>query len=656
MRSMRLFLLLGCVNALSFVPNIGLADAEEDIASSRHRDRAALSDIFEERVLQDNFAAICESVKALPAERRYHSLANWVLPDSHRSAFRLPMSFQSPATDSGNSLSDSESQLPPVSAVIVVKSPAIDLVLAASESGKLSELHDRVMSILPDDPVDQRCRETLLILMDIEGVNFESARKRLADVLAGLQKLNRNQLAMRCPETLAAYQGMQHDTTRDISAEILSFLLDSLVRVDRISSTDPCDRAIASLAGWAQAQNVAKSQTQKNGQSQIRLTQWSPVSRITHRTLGSGFPAAHWAGTRGGVNNVSSHDEDYLYFQSPLLGDFEVECDVTSVQWQHSHLMVCGNWIAPVRGRSEVEVGNFQRLLENVVIDPPLSPLEDWIHYRTVVRQGARSTFINGRLVDEQPLPKDHDPWLAIRSPWYADGGVRNLRITGQPEIPATVSLAPQPGLDQWIPGFDAVIGHDWLQVSDPGGVQIVGVKRNSQSSNTFCESVLQYHRPMLEDGTIEYEFLYEEDRSHVHPSLDGLAFLFLPDGVSLHQMTNGVYDRTTADPTTIEIEPATRRGPQHLPLKPMAWNQVQLKLSGNLVQLSLNGQVVLERTLEPSNLRRFGLFHFADQTQATVRNIKWSGSWPRTLPLESEQELADPEQPFPELSGAHVF
>ena len=208
-----------------------------------------------------------------------------------------------------------------------------------------------------------------------------------------------------------------------------------------------------------------------------------------------------------------------------------------------------------------IDAGSFQRLLKPIVIDPPISPLVDWIRYRTVVRNNIRSTFINGRLVDEQSLPKDHDPWLAVRSPWYSEGGVRDLRITGRPEIPEIINLTPQPGLDQWVPGFDAIPGHDWLQVNDVNGPQIVGVKRGLQLNGTMCESVLQYHRPMLEDGIIEYEFLYQEGDSHVHPSLGGLVFLLQPDGVSLHRMTHGIYDRTDADPALVEQAAASRRG-----------------------------------------------------------------------------------------------
>ncbi|MFO0999976.1 MAG: DUF1583 domain-containing protein [Planctomycetaceae bacterium] len=432
--------------------------------------------------------------------------------------------------------------------------------------------------------------------------------------------------------------------------------MDSVIRDDdRIISQDPWDRGISAMASWAHKPAAEHSRITQSS-SEFPFRQWTPVSRQTQRSLATGFPAAQWVGQRGEVLNVCSHDEDYVYFQSPLQGDVAIECDVSPVQWQHSHLMVCGEWIAPVWGNSLVEVGSVQRLLSEIVIDPPISALDGWIRYRTVMRDGVRYTSINGRLVQQQKLSENHDPWLAIRSPWYAEGGVRNLRITGQSTMPDVISLQPDAGLTQWIPGYDAVIGHDWDFLADPSGDQLVGVRRRSEASPTYRENLLQYHRPLMEDGTIEYEFFYQEGTTLVHPAVDDLAFLLSPDGVSLHHLTQGVYDRTDTDPALARHDAASRRGADRLPLKNVDWNRLQLKMTGAVLQLWLNGELVFEKTLPLAMQRRFGFFHYADQTQAFVRRIQWSGEWPKTLPLESEQELADPWQSSEELPESQVF
>jgi hypothetical protein len=67
--------------------------------------------------------------------------------------------------------------------------------------------------------------------------------------------------------------------------------------------------------------------------------------------------------------------------------------------------------------------------------------------------------------------------------------------------------------------------------------------------------------------------------------------------------------------------------------LKPQAWNQLVLKLTGDTIALELNGQPIYERPIEAVNQRTFGLFHFADQTQVRVRNVSYQGNWPRQIP-----------------------
>ena len=86
--------------------------------------------------------------------------------------------------------------------------------------------------------------------------------------------------------------------------------------------------------------------------------------------------------------------------------------------------------------------------------------------------------------------------------------------------------------------------------------------------------------------------------------------------------------------------EPQHRRGGATLPLKVNAWNRVALSLQGDVVRLSLNGQLVYERPLEATNQRTFGVFHYADQTEARVRHIAWRGDWPRKLPPLAQQEF----------------
>ena len=249
------------------------------------------------------------------------------------------------------------------------------------------------------------------------------------------------------------------------------------------------------------------------------------------------------------------------------------------------------------------------------------------------------SVYFNGRLVREQDLPPDHDPWLAMRNHWERAGAMRDVRISGDASIPEAIKLASSAELSGWLPYFDETVAApdaDWRFEAG----QLIG-RRHSELVAEANEALLQYHRPMLEDGVIEYEFYFQEGASQAHPAIGRLAFLLDRRGVREHWITDDKYDVSGLDSLNVTDQQSNRRGPAELPLVPDDWNRLQLALVGDKVHLTLNGQKVYERELEPTNPRTFGLFHYADQSEARVRGLTWKGDWPRELPPIKEQELA---------------
>jgi Domain of unknown function (DUF1583_N) len=128
-------------------------------------------------------------------------------------------------------------------------------------------------------------------------------------------------------------------------------------------------------------------------------------------------------------------------------------------------------------------------------------------------------------------------------------------------------------------------------------------------------------------------EFYFDPGDVMVRPMLDRLTFLLEAEGVKIHWLTDGAYERSGLAPENSRNEPNNRRGPAFLPLKPGAWNRLTLSLAGDRVALELNDQAIYERTLEPINQRSFGHFHYADLTHVRVRNVTYQGNWPRSLP-----------------------
>ncbi len=598
-------------------------------------DRQAVATIIGNDVLSQNVTAVRMKAERLPPTERFQLLSEWVLPGETHSEFRLSMSF-APAGIAVDEPSHEKLQ-----------SPAMDLVEVAALLGRLDDLKAQVSELATTSTQASRCRTTLLVLIDIAAGDFGDAEQRLGQLHSAFLQLNRADVTTRFPETLATFLAARHQETRGTAGEFVAYIVDSFVRTERSGSTDAWDRQMAALGG------LTKPGT--GTAAGIALKHWTPVSRRTAMSNGLGYPEGAWHVQRGHVKNVASHDEDYLYFNIPLRGNFEVECDVTSFGWRHSHLFVGGEWVAPVWGNTTYQIGNFRQAQPFIALNPPLREPDNWMRYRVVVREGVASTYFNGRRVHRRTLDSDHEPWVAIRSPWYASGEVKDLRISGHPEIPRTLNLLESRGLPGWISYYNRIDGTDWKQVSQAAHDQVLVGTRREGLAGTHHESLLQYNRPMLEDGTIACEFFYREGSIHVHPAIGNHAFLLSPDGIRVHRLTNGCFDVSDLAParSTDTTSPAAVN---RLPLKENRWNKLSLNLVGDTAHLSLNDKAIFTHECSTETPRTFGLFHYSDQTEARVRNLTWKGDWPDSIPSNEERELTAPDPLYPELDLKQTF
>jgi hypothetical protein len=144
---------------------------------------------------------------------------------------------------------------------------------------------------------------------------------------------------------------------------------------------------------------------------------------------------------------------------------------------------------------------------------------------------------------------------------------------------------------------------------------------------------VLRYHRPIQENGTMTYEFLYNPGKSMVHPVLGKLAFLLEPDGVKLHRLTDTLHGPARLDPANAVDDPSCRRGPDRLPLKTGEWNRLALRATRDGITIILNDVEIFARKVELTDDLTFGFFHFADQTEARIREVSYAGKWSKAVP-----------------------
>lgn len=638
-------------------------------AESTSSDSHALSQIFAEQHVVNTSYAVHHDASELSSEERYRFLTQWVLPNDQHDTLRMEYAFAptNPAPANGKipvPSGDWKGQRRLQSGGNII-APVYDLLDMAAELDRLDDVYRRVVSWNVEGRLqDRRHRAAMLVLIELSRQREASAVERLDAFLRLLPERNSSLTDPTSSELLVFHRCVDNHATREAVRDALHRYL-PWTRSDW--NRTPVRRHVSAMLGRLRAFEKLSGDGSATPISQEPLSHWSSVSRATAATRGTGCPLPRWDFRPGHVENVISHDDDYLYFRIPLRGDFEVECDVSGFGWRESHLMVCGTWVAPVYTHSGYDVGNFHMTMPRVGFAPPLTKTKEWIHYRTVVRNRTVSTYFNGRLVRQELVSSESDPWIAIRSPLRQDGAVRNLRITGQPVIPDSIRLSADPEFSGWLSYFGNPIGGPdglWQQagraddsgeiigngISKPGSFVaslLNAFGRSAQQNDDenqrrpHGERLLRYHRPMLEDGTIEYEFFYSPGVILTHPALDRLAFMLTPDGVKVHWVTDGDHERTGLSPSNLSDEPENRRGPGRLPLKAGSWNQMQVQLIDDTVLLRLNGQLIYERPVDPCNQRTFGLFYFADESQARVRNIVWNGNWPRQLPPLNEQELA---------------
>jgi hypothetical protein len=602
-------------------------------ATNPSADHAYLYDVFGAEDLAKNVLAVRRRAESLPDAERFAFLADSVLPSRRRRSFRLAGAFTTthPAPTDHDSRVDAGGQL---------VSPAYDLIDIAARLDRLDELRNRVedaRSLLKDsDEAQQRARFAMLFLIEAARGDQRAAETACAE----LQVLSEKRFIFRYeslwPETLAAVRGHENPETREIVSDLSARLLEPLSRGESRGSKAWDHQIVSRLR---RESTVISS----DAELESAMTNWIPASVETALTRGQGHPPVRWQRRASQVVKLAPHGTDLLYYRIPLTGDFDVECSTSSDAKHYAGLMFGGVYHAFQHGGACYE--GTLRSSKSILFAPPISHEYKPIRMRLRVRDGVCTTFVNGRAISSRELPERYEPWLAIYSDAHHMSGVRDLCIAGDPVVPAEIELAADAQLLGWLSYFDEQVGTAesraaWQHYEDPDGRGILGL-REPRIAGSFKEGLVQYHRPIVDDGVIEYEFFYVPGQVLAHPAFDRLAFLLDPDGVKVHWVTDGAYASAGTDPTNQTVEPDHRRGPQLLPLREDEWNRMAVAIRGDTVALMLNGQSIYERPLEATNQRTFGLFHYADQTEVRVRNLVLQGDWPKAVPPEAEQEFA---------------
>ncbi len=608
------------------------------------------------RVIDEKFHA--ESVEdrlaetgSLSPEGRFKALSGWVLPNDDHHTMRLYGSFagtngipvvaDNAQVLSGPSVSGIEGRRQYVTPDLVA--PVFELITLAKDLNQLEELKPHSVPHADDDTGLKRARLALRTLIHIASEQFAEATEDFNQLvtLAGTLPDDTPTLE-RWPELIAAHAGLQNAELRKAVLPLLNLLLEQ-------HRKRPFDNYWESRVVGLRDRCKSLMETDKyplaGGTSP--KSQWIS-SRIEHAESHPSSPASRWSFRDGTVTHLGGEGDEYLYFQSPLRGTFQLDAEVTTPRWTESRLMYHGNWAGTEHTKSMITLGTLTTQGTGPKIEPILE-FDEWCRLLLDVQPNKATWFINDRQVHELTLPDKADPWLALATSANHSGQARKLRITGRPEIPTEIDLCANEDLLGW----SASLYGDPMNPSNNrrfnqsneawkiSSGEIVGTKfdlvRNQQR-----QSLLRYHRPIAEDADLSYEFFYTPGETHVHPALGRIAFLLDEDGVKLHVLTDQDSARIGLRPDNVIDDPEHRRLNGKIPLKSKEWNRLQLKLVGDQVQLILNGVDIYQSPVASWNQRQFGLFHYANQTDVRVRNIILRGDWPKTLPELNEQELSE--------------
>ena len=607
--------------------------------------RRARAAVVGERFFALSAGDVARSVRGLPAAERYARLRAWVLPGDDHATFRLASEFgpTDPPIPPDGPAGRRVPVPPPLS------SPALDLVAAAKVLGKLGELAETVEGSAASTTLDRRSRLALLAIVrgaqDKPGA-AEAALRELR-TLAASTITKETADWQRWPELLAGTALADRPQLHPSAVAALDEWADKL-RIDEYFG--PMSTRIRHARGMARLLAEAGPKTAPPDPAGPG---WVRATLGTSQTRGDGFPLPTWTYRDGAWHHAPGHANDMVFLQTPIRGEFEVSCELTFFGHGEARLSYGGAAVGVLVDKKRYEVYRYGRVVSRGAIEPPLDEIREWYPFRLVVKGGTLTAFAAGRKILEQAVEVEGDPWLALFADRNATASWRHLKISGKPTIPDALSLSSGSDLGGWLGDYygEATAGEAaaWQKL----GPEIVGRKFSAEarpSANpdpdagrqpsypettlgSKHESVLRYARPIAEDGTISYEFYYDPGRTLVHPALDRLALILGPDSVKSHRITDGRHDRTGIDPGNLADDPAHRRGPAKLPLKSKGWNRVELTLKGDTLSLRLNGELVHERPIGPTNQRDFGLFHFADETEARVRDVTYRGEWPRSLP-----------------------
>ncbi|MCA9069140.1 MAG: DUF1583 domain-containing protein, partial [Planctomycetaceae bacterium] len=293
-----------------------LADDE-----NRDKNQSCLHRLVGPELRATNVNAIRRRAAAMPSKERYKFLADWVLPSDSHSDIRMTGEFTQ--TDPSPLALTLEAYRfnDPLGAELV--SPVFDLLKSGVELNRIEDLFRRVNSIPESSELEQqRAKRAMQILLTLEQHDQEQALKLADELQLLLHESFRKKTKEYWPELHLITHAIRRHQNQKVIGGLVSdlFLQRQSLRLDRIWQNHILlltREYQSSLHGLPLPKTVPTA----------GLEQWVPATKTVAQFRGLGSPQTRWMFNEERVLTLGSgQNEDYLFYRSPLVGDFEVHC------------------------------------------------------------------------------------------------------------------------------------------------------------------------------------------------------------------------------------------------------------------------------------------------------------------------------------------
>ncbi|GAA4455508.1 DUF1583 domain-containing protein [Novipirellula rosea] len=582
------------------------------------------TNLFPEAILRSNTREVIRLASEMEAEQRYEFLSDWVLPGSSHRNFRLDGHFV--PQDAGDDAGEHQHNAGHHRRDHLI-APATELISTANELGRLSELKTKIQQS-PDDTLQQkRAQAAMLALVQAAQGDVDDAHESLEAIYKWVSEEPNQTPDQLWPEVLVAHAFADDPDAASVLADLLTIL--------KPAAFNDANAIGIELLNVLQFLEVA-IQAEDVDLPQIEPPFWVASSPVDAMKRLAGGGKATWIAKPGRIQAIGGHGIEQIFYRYPLEGDFEFEFQ-HSLRNNTGCQVVIGGQCYQI-SRWNIRNGPIDGPLTLTKIDPDLSAEGHLLHQRFSVKNGVCTVFANGREVLQQPVQPGY-PWIAIRQVYKQSTRLLDLRVTGDATIPEVVRLDTGGSS-----GWRSYYHHDVTGQHVPWHWQdgeIVG-QRSTKSAGTGDEQLLYYQRPVCEDASIRYKFFYSEGETTIHPAIDRTAFLLEQNGVAVHSITDGRYDETFANKMNRRESPEGQRTAPGDLLRNNQWNAMEILVRGNTIELKLNRESIYVGPLDANTARTFGLFYYADQSSARVKEVMLRGDWPSELPPLDRQPLAD--------------